>query len=284
MAAQLHVAFSETVEGAAIIAGGPYYCAEGNLSLALARCTQGDDIPVAELLTFTSQAAADGRIDAPENLADDRVWLFHGANDTLVAEGVTDALSAYYSRLTHAGSITYITDIPAAHGFPTDSDGAPCDRMESPFLNACGFDAAGELLQHLYGALEPPDDNPVRPPIEFSQAEFGNSLDESGYAYVPEACAAGRPCRLHVAFHGCRQGAEFVGEEFVRNAGYNRWAEANDIIVVYPQVRSSVFGPVNPHGCWDWWGYTGNEYMTQDGEQLRAIMQIIAYMSNAGGA
>ena len=37
------------------------------------------------------------------------------------------------------------------------------------------------------------------------------SLD--GFAYVPPACEAGG-CKVHVAFHGCRQTAETVGDAF----------------------------------------------------------------------
>lgn len=38
MAGQFHVAYSGTVGGAGVIAGGPYDCAEGQLSVALNRC------------------------------------------------------------------------------------------------------------------------------------------------------------------------------------------------------------------------------------------------------
>jgi hypothetical protein len=35
MANQFHVAFSEDVQGAAVFAGGPFYCARNNLGTAL---------------------------------------------------------------------------------------------------------------------------------------------------------------------------------------------------------------------------------------------------------
>src|SRR3954451_21625177 len=41
MAIQFHIAFSETVRGAGIVAAGPYFCAEGQpFPNALFRCTQ----------------------------------------------------------------------------------------------------------------------------------------------------------------------------------------------------------------------------------------------------
>lgn len=38
MSVQMHIAHSSRIEGAAILAGGPYYCAEGSPTLALQRC------------------------------------------------------------------------------------------------------------------------------------------------------------------------------------------------------------------------------------------------------
>jgi hypothetical protein len=110
--------------------------------------------------------------------------------------------------------------------------------------------------------------------VRFDQREFGDayaiSMADEGYVYVPPACETGR-CRVHVAFHGCRQGAEAVGERFVREAGYNRWADANHLIVLYPQAIARYWWIYNPRGCWDWWGYTGAKYATKEGAQIRAV-------------
>ena len=92
--------------------------------------------------------------------------------------------------------------------------------------------------------------------IAFDQDEFGGlSMDETAFVYVPTACQAGAagdaPCTVHVALHGCSQSRSFVGTVFVENAGYNAWAEANRIIVLYPQAASDVLLG-NPNACWDW--------------------------------
>ena len=115
----------------------------------------------------------------------------------------------------------------------------------------------------------------------FDQAPYdpAGSLAPRGYLYVPRACRSAGPCRLHVAFHGCRQGTEFVGEAFVRDAGYNRWADLHDLVVLYPQVRSSWFWPLNPQGCWDWWGYTGDDYATRDGRQVAAVRAMVRQLA-----
>ena len=85
---------------------------------------------------------------------------------------------------------------------------------------------------------------------------------------------------MHVVFHGCRQGAAEIGEQFVREAGYNRWADTNGLIVLYPQAlkRFSAF-VWNPRGCWDWWGYTGGDYHTQSGAQIRAVKAMLERLS-----
>ena len=43
----------------------------------------------------------------------------------------------------------------------------------------------------------------------------------------------------------------FLSSEFALHAGYIGVAEENDIIILYPQARSSIV-PLNPQGCWDW--------------------------------
>jgi hypothetical protein len=41
-------------------------------------------------------------------------------------------------------------------------------------------------------------------------------LASSGYLYVPSDCAAGKACGVMVAFHGCKQNVDAVGEAFVK--------------------------------------------------------------------
>jgi poly(3-hydroxybutyrate) depolymerase len=113
--------------------------------------------------------------------------------------------------------------------------------------------------------------------IAFDQTEFFGpagataSLHRVGFAYVPQKCTEAA-CRLHVAFHGCKQNIDNVHDDFVRDGGYNRWAASNQIVVLYPQATASA---VNPNGCWDFWGYSGASYATRDGPQMRAIKAMV---------
>lgn len=36
-----------------------------------------------------------------------------------------------------------------------------------------------------------------------------------------------------------------IQDDFIMNAGYNEWAEANSIVVVYPQTEASYLLPYN---------------------------------------
>jgi poly(3-hydroxybutyrate) depolymerase len=80
---------------------------------------------------------------------------------------------------------------------------------------------------------------------------------------------------LHIALHGCNQQYSAIGTAFIEHAGYNGWAEANNIIVVYPQTAASYFFPYNPEGCFDWWGFTNAYYAVKGGPQIAFIEKII---------
>lgn len=101
------------------------------------------------------------------------------------------------------------------------------------------------------------------------------SLDDQGFVYFPEACTKGLECSIHVALHGCKQGKANVDDVFARKAGYLEVAELNNLIVLFPQVRSSLLFPINPMGCWDWWGYTKNNFATKNGPQMLAVKSMI---------
>eukprot|EP01124_Arcella_intermedia_P015602 TRINITY_DN22151_c0_g1_i1.p2 TRINITY_DN22151_c0_g1~~TRINITY_DN22151_c0_g1_i1.p2 ORF type:complete len:122 (+),score=27.38 TRINITY_DN22151_c0_g1_i1:718-1083(+) len=99
------------------------------------------------------------------------------------------------------------------------------------------------------------------------------SMDQYAYAYVPSNCqGSSNNCKLHVALHGCLQSSGLIGTTYVEHAGFNEWAETNNIVVVYPQAVVSV---VNPQGCWDWWGYTNDHYADKGGPQIQTINNII---------
>jgi poly(3-hydroxybutyrate) depolymerase len=294
MALQFHVAHSGSVKGVAVIAGGPYHCAQGSVWRAYYNCmTPSAWAPLPDVALLKAQADALARarlIDPTEGLASARVWLFSGTRDRTVAPAVVDAARRFYALYKlPAGNLVLVADRPAGHAMVTESAGSACETTAPPYINDCDYDAAGELLKHLLGALAPPAAKETGRIIRFDQRAFADgdayaiSLADSGYAFVPRACDTER-CRVHVAFHGCRQSVAAIGERFVREAGYNRWADANRLIVLYPQtiarsgpgVRGLAWSFVfNPRGCWDWWGYTSVQYHTRAGPQIRAVKAMV---------
>jgi len=284
MAGQVHVAFSDSIAGAGIVAGGPYWCARGGLLDAVSACMRargGDGPDIAPLLEKARTYAAAGAIAPLSGLAGDRVYLFSGSEDATVARPVTDAARDWYAAAGIAeAAITYVTDVPAGHAFLTEQGPNACPVTAPPFLNDCDRDQAGNILGSLYGDLAPPGKADPAHLRRFDQGRYmaapsNHSLAEAGFAYVPQACTAGATCRLHIAFHGCRQGIEAVGDTFARRAGYNRWAEANNLVVLYPQaVATAAEG--NPRGCWDWWGYDDPDHATRHGPQMAAVARMAA--------
>jgi poly(3-hydroxybutyrate) depolymerase len=282
MAVQLHVAHSAVVKGAGAIAGGPYYCAQGSFWTAYYNCmAPGWFTPlpsIRSLVSETERLAQSGRIDATANLASARAWLFSGTEDQTITRPVVDGLQSFYAHFK--AEVVVVSDKPAGHGMVTTTAANVCSATVSPYINDCDYDAAGELLAHLLGRMAPGRTVAERL-LSFDQRPFGGrdvSMADEGYVYVPRACETQR-CRVHVAFHGCRQTAEEIGEAFVRGAGYNGWAEANRLIVLYPQAIKRYWGIYNPRGCWDWWGYTGAQYATKEGAQVRAVKAMLDRLS-----
>lgn len=280
-AQQFHIAYSSMVSGAAILAGGPYWCAKGQVVDALNRCmdTKGGAPLVSDSLAEATRREREGRIDGLKNLTDDRLFLLSGTADRTVLPVMTQRLKDFYQKLA-VPSMMVIDRLPVGHAFPTEDFGNPCeDPSTPPYISNCGRDIAGELLSHVMGKKLTKGQVQDGRVFSFPQAQGvdpqGISLAKTGFAYVPEACEKKQnECHLHVAFHGCRQTTDDIGMDYVLHTGYNAWAEGSRIIVLYPQAtRNFMLG--NPRGCWDWWGYTGPLYHTKEGPQMRIIARVI---------
>lgn len=310
MAMQYHFAHSARVAGAGIVAAGPYECAEDSYSYfnfflqprIYPHCMNNADGHLPPSTEVSVQRVTDdadaGLIDPTSELAGDRVLLISGTVDDKVKTLVVEALEKLYDRMAVSVQLNTITG--AGHAMITgdeDFNASPCNSSDSPYINHCeGEDAPESIFEYLFpeeslkqraaagsGEVVSFDQSP------YKKATGAYGLSDTGYLFIPTGCREGG-CRLHVAFHGCAQSAddEAFGMQFVEHAGYNRWAESNKIIVLYPQTTSSLAYAVtdnfwwpfelmnNPYGCWDWWGYDSDDYATREGDQIEAVNMMVS--------
>ena len=285
MATQFHLAHSSWVKGVGVLAAGPYFCAKGDITTALAQCVNKieGNIDLSALGETALQYEAAGKIDSLSHLKNAKVWLFHGTQDTRVIAEISNLLLQQYTSWTDTSNIKYINDKPMAHVFPTVSTGVNCMKAESPFIGNCDYDAAGDMLNHLIDGLNVPDKALSGKLHTIDQQKIAGSnaktLASEGFVYVPESCAKGQACRAHISFHGCNQYAYAVGDAYTTQTGINEWADDNNIVVLYPQTKKSLFMPLNPQGCWDWWGYSSSDYANKEGAQIKAVTQMLQSLS-----
>lgn len=277
MAVQMGVAYSKTFSGVGSIAGGIYGCALGQPLVASQTCMKNPDaLNVSFFVEHTKNLETYNYIDSTEHLKRQKIYIFSSTGDDVVNMEAGQKLKEYYQAFVPQNNI-YMTSTPhTAHGFPTIASGGPCQDSALPWILNCQFDAAYEILHQIYGNLKSRTTAKAANLFKFNQNDFGglfSSLESDGYLYVPESCKGSNKCKLHVALHGCQMNSEFIQDQFAKTAGYNEWAENNQMIVLYPQSSKNVLN--NPNGCWDWFGYTGLNYTTKFGTQMSALMKMI---------
>jgi len=199
-----------------------------------------------------------------ENMKKQKVYMLSGSKDETVIRAVVDQLYQFYAAFIPEQNIAYNRKLNITHTFPTDfnSEGnSGCDFSTIPYISNCGFDFVEAAFKHIYNDIGNRTDKPTGDWITFDQSEFipnnehphSAGLSTEGYIYVPKSCQAngtsvGEECRLHVAFHGCGQNDAAVGTKFLHSTGYDRWADLNRVIVMFPQTvvdLSIKFSPLN---------------------------------------
>lgn len=290
MAQQFHTAFSSQVSGVGIVAGGPYYCSRGLALNAINLCMDTYwGIPSAKWsVDVANELARINRIDSVANIATAKVYVLSGTEDETVRQSVSGVLVETYRKFgVPAKNIIFDNKMRVGHAFPTENYGNSCATpSKSPYIANCGRDTAGDILNHLIGKLKPKVRALDERIFSFNQlAHFDGlsvsrlSMQKTGFVYIPKACGKGATCKVHVAFHGCKQTLDDIQTTFVKEAGYNGWAEANKLIILYPQAKTSYLLS-NPNGCWDWWGYTSVDFHTRDGYQMRLVARLIEALQN----
>lgn len=297
MAVQIQVAHASDIVGAGIVAGGPFACAESaasqafpfwptavaqNAAQGLYRCMKtdwGEPDPAASVSRAKELAEA-GAIDPLADLAGDNVYLFSGNEDQTVTRPVVRAAARFYKEIgVDPGNITLV-EKEGGHAFLTEKGGAACGISDAPYVSDCDYDQAQAILAWIYGPLAASAPILSGRFIVFDQGDFSQPADgfaDEGMVYVPKACADEPGCRVHIALHGCEQSRETIGDTFIRESGFAAVADKNRLIVLFPQAVESA---VNPHGCWDWWGYTGLDYLGKDAPQIKAIWAMVVHLAS----
>jgi poly(3-hydroxybutyrate) depolymerase len=295
-AVQMHVAHSSTFRGAAIYAGGVYWCAgAGGAATALANCG-GETLPTGQasynstLLasqTYLDTQSALGTIDASSNLRGQPVYLWSGTLDQIVNPQEMNDLQSEY--LHYGANVRYDNTFPAAHGWESPQGELDCGTSGSPYMVRCSsngavYDSVKTWLTMFLGSLSPRNNGKLQGTLmTFDQTEFGASpnvsMSPTGAVFVPKSCAQGKTCGFVLALHGCLQESALIGNRWVTEAGINEWADTNSLIVLYPDtVASSAPNPTNPNACFDWWGYSNQvdpNYALKSGAQMSVLYSMV---------
>jgi predicted esterase len=126
MTAQLHLVFSSTISGSGVLAGPPYYCAEGR-SARTTECLYGPAalIPVEKLISQLQSYVSAGTADPTSNLKNDPVYIFSGRYDPVVLPDIVKLNEKIFSSFGTNIKTNY--EIRATHGFITDNFGGICE-------------------------------------------------------------------------------------------------------------------------------------------------------------
>ena len=290
---QMHFAHATTFKGAAIYAGGVDYCATDSVELALLNCG-GETLPtnqasynstLAQSEQYVDRQSALGTIDPTSAIAGQPVYLWSGTNDSVVNPREMADLASEYRH--YGANVRFDNAYPAEHGWESPDGELACGIKGSPYMIACAsgsgstYDSVQTWLTQFFGTLNPRATGPLQGTLAaFDQTEFGasaaNSMDTTGYTFVPKRCASGGRCGLVLALHGCLQNRPLVGTTFATESGIDEWADTNGIVVLYPYaVQAPGPTPYNPQGCWDWWGYDDPNYALKSGTQMSIVYRMV---------
>ena len=299
MANQLGIAYSSLFKGVGVFAAGPYMCAGLSNYTSCMYNASISSTALANMQNRIDTWSASAAIDNKSNIAGQKVYLFIGTSDYTVGQNPTTGLKTQYTNNgVSAANLEHVVRSGAAHTFPTDFDSTGnngCGSAASPYISNCSYDGAKAVLQKFYGTLNPRNNAPAAGNyIEFNQTQFTTNpgMASTGWAYVPANCASGSQCKVHVALHGCQQSTDKIGDKFVKNTGYSRWADTYSIIVLFPQTKTdntsrqtAASGSLaNPNACWDWIGWYGGNFAQKAGTQMAAIKAMVERVSSGAGS
>ena len=259
-------------------------------------------VNVSLLLEYARNQSAAGTIDGLGNLSGTNVYLYRGTKDTCYRKGSVQHSQTFFESL--GANVQFNSTTGSAHAWPTLNwssdgtgpggsdgyDGGKCGNGD--VIENCDYDGPGAALQHIYdGKLKPPVDYKPELLRQFDQKPFWSQHDNfgnltynetmphvaafatAGYVYVPSACTAkGARCKLHFALHGCSVDEYY--DSMVQHLGFQRWGEANGIVIVWPRISPHGGTQETHDGCWD-----GEAYRQLSSEQQSLSLSVCVSMA-----
>ncbi|KAG2383153.1 hypothetical protein C9374_004490 [Naegleria lovaniensis] len=297
MAVQMQFAHSKKVAGVASFSGLPYYCIKNNLTRLETCFKHTEQVTVDEIVDILQKLTYYNLIDDySESISSHRVYLQSGSQDKSLTQAAAIKSRELFEFLNvPKENIKTVLDIPSGHAMVSvdysDSEKNKCgSEVQKPYIQNCGFDLVADALKFLLfqnddqkfvnNKIAKKNEDLLNNLFKIDQTPFASQrhlMGDYGYLYIPSACQKDETkcTHIHVAFHGCDQ----LEEEFALYSGYNRVAEQNNIVVMYP--RSSIQDRYNPHGCWDFFGtengddYRSELYLARLGPQMQTVARMI---------
>jgi pimeloyl-ACP methyl ester carboxylesterase len=131
---QLHVAYSQSISGVAVVAGGPYWCYQSSKKFLPICLGEPNLVDLQASINFAEAASANGEIDNVSNLASARVYVFSGIIDSFVPHGVVIKTAEFYQHFVTSGSIVTNFNLNAEHGWSTNWLGSPCNVLQYLYI------------------------------------------------------------------------------------------------------------------------------------------------------
>lgn len=255
--------------------------------------------------------AKENKIDPLVNIKNQKYLLYHGAKDQVVdpqMQGQIEIVKKYFGNT----NIKVISHPEGGHNFPSKKmTSLKCNQEFPPYVGSCGLDLATEIINYFYPEFDQKlyDVGSIRTYV-VSQDTPGrpDSIAPYGYVVASDYCMKSpKNCKVHVSFHGCkmtdyfdeklqtdfenqvgRTGINYQPDEnqrelsfnlksFVGLSGFKEAIKNKPIIVVFPQTQiSQINYPLNPSGCWDWYGWTGRDYAFKTGTEINWFINWIS--------
>lgn len=131
------------------MASPPYYCSGGNAGFALENCMKTGVIEDSILETAYAGFEATSMIDKLSNIANSKVYIYSGTEDSEVKPIVVNHQQSIYKH--YGADVKTNYKIGSDHAIVTNKYGSKCDSFEAPYIVNCGFDLAYEALDHSIG-------------------------------------------------------------------------------------------------------------------------------------